>query len=170
MKVLVISASKHGSTEEIGQAIADELRTPSATVDVKRVAEPVQLDEYDGIVLGSAVYMGKWLPEAMAFVEANQRILFEKPLWLFSSGPLGDPPKGSLDEHETVKLVAETAALDHKIFTGSLDPEELGFKERLVVKMVKGPTGDFRNWEDIRAWAGLINDTLTARTDSSPTA
>jgi len=163
MKILVISASKHGSTEEIGQAIADELRTRSVAVDVKLISESVQLDSYDGIVLGSAVYMGRWLPEAMSFVEANQRVLFEKPLWLFSSGPLGDPPKGSLDEHETLKVVSETAALDHKVFTGSLDPEDLGFKERLVVKMVKGPTGDFRNWEEIRTWAGQICDALTAR-------
>ena len=163
MRALVISASRHGSTHGIADAIATELRAHEIDVDLKKIGEPVSLDGYDAMVLGSAVYIGHWLPEAMRFVEDNLTQLSDRKVFLFSSGPLGDGnAKSAIDEHLVTKLVAETGAEEHRIFAGALQPSELGLKEKLVTKVVHAPTGDFRNWEEIREWARGIARTLVA--------
>ena len=89
MTVLVAAASKHESTMGIAEAIAAELRTMGYDVDVARIDDSLRVDRYAAVILGSAVYMGKWLPDATEFVARNERTLREKPVWLFSSGPLG---------------------------------------------------------------------------------
>ena len=163
MRALVITASRHGSTHGIADAIAGELRAQEIEVDQKMIGDPVSLDEYDVIVLGSAVYIGHWMPEAMRFLEDKRIQLRDRIVFLFSSGPLGNgDAKGAIDEHLVTKLMAETGARDHRIFAGSLQPSELGLKEKLVTKVVHAPTGDFRDWEEIREWARGIAQTLVA--------
>lgn len=162
MKALVVVASRHGSTEEIAGAIAEELRTANLDVDLREAGEVAAIDAYDAVVLGSAVYMGNWLPEAWAFVERHEAKLASVPIWLFSSGPIGaEDPKPHGDPHALPELIEATHARGHQIFAGKLDPHSLGLSERLVTKMVRAPAGDFRAWQDIRAWAREIAAALT---------
>jgi menaquinone-dependent protoporphyrinogen oxidase len=162
MKVLVTVASRHGATDEIGARIAACLRAHGhETVNV--VPEDVaELQPYDAVVLGSAVYMGRWLPPAADFADRHMVALRDRPLWLFSSGPLGDPPVPAGDPPEIASLVARLGAREHRTFAGELQEGVLGFKERVIVRMVKAPYGDFRDWAAIDGWADAIADALVA--------
>ena len=163
MNILVAVASRHGSTREIAEAIADELRKSGHAIDVRNAAEVGDAEMYDAVIIGSAVYMGNWLPEASHFVDRNQKSLAAVPVWLFSSGPVGreDPqPKG--DPIHLDKLMEAAQARGHRIFVGKLDKSSLGRGERLIAKMVRAPEGDFRDWEAIHGWTREIVTALQA--------
>jgi menaquinone-dependent protoporphyrinogen oxidase len=166
--VLVAVASKHGGTRGIGEAVADELRAMRIDAELLDFDEVPDPGRYDAVVLGSAVYMGRWLPEARRFAGLNLAALRAVPVWLFSSGPLGDPPIPPGDPTELDCLAAELGARAHRTFAGRLDPGDLGLGERLVAKAVRAPAGDFREWEAIRAWARSIGAAL--RPDVVPAA
>jgi menaquinone-dependent protoporphyrinogen oxidase len=157
MTVLVAYSSKHGSTEGIAQAIADRLRELGEPVEVGSVDEIGDLGEFRAIVLGSAVYAGSWMKEAVEFVHRSAEALAERPVWLFSSGPLGTDVE---DEEEQPRQLGEMRGIigpiDHHTFFGALDRNALGFAERMIVKAVKAPDGDFRDWDAIRDWADSI--------------
>jgi len=160
MSVLVVAASKHGSTREIAESIAEQLRTRGLEVDC---AEPdeASVGGHEAVVVGSAVYAGSWMRSARQFVEQHSDALAQMPVWLFSSGPLDDPDVEALPEKKVADLSEKTKALGHHVFAGKLDREDLSRAERLVVKAVKAPDGDFRDWDDVRTWADQIADTLT---------
>ena len=162
MNILIAVASKHGSTREIAQALAEELHVSGLTAEVREAGEITDLDGYDAAIVGSAVYTGNWLPDARRLIEREHARLATMPVWLFSSGPLGaDPsPRGDLNGLE--ELLTTTGAREHVIFTGKLDPQDLGLAERLVARVVHAPMGDFRDWAAIRAWARAIGATLAA--------
>lgn len=157
MTVLVVYASKHGSTEGIAQAIADRLRELGEPVEVGSVDEIRNVGEFRAVVLGSAVYAGSWMKEAVEFVHRFAEVLAERPVWLFSSGPLGTDVE---DEEEQPRQLEEMGGIigptDHRMFFGALDRSKLGFGERMIVKAVKAPEGDFRDWAAIRGWADGI--------------
>lgn len=161
MKILTAYASRHGSTAEIAEAIAAELRNAGHEVELAEAAGVASLAGYDAVIAGSAVYIGKWLPEAASFVEQFKEQLATMPVWLFSSGPLGDEtPHPPGDPEGIPELVAELDARGHQVFVGKLDKGSLGMGERLITRMVKAPEGDFRDWEAIGAWARTIAASL----------
>ena len=90
-RILVACATRHGSTAEIAAEIADVLRrnVPGAVVDLREAAKAGEVAGYDAAVIGSAVYMGRWLPTARDLVEGHREVLSAMPVWLFSSGPSG---------------------------------------------------------------------------------
>ncbi len=110
MQVLVAAASKHGSTSEMAEVIAAELTQAGLTVEVKPLEAVTELSGYDAVVLGSGVYVGRWLPQAAEFVRAHAASLGELPVWLFSSGPLGSPEPMPKGEPEEVGQLAELIA------------------------------------------------------------
>jgi menaquinone-dependent protoporphyrinogen oxidase len=170
MRVLVTVASKHGSTREIADTIAEELRNAAIETDVYSVNAVRDLNEYDAVVFGSAIYMGNWLPEARQFAQRHLVTLAHMPLWLFSSGPLGaDDPQPPADLHQLAAVLETVAVRDHRVFVGKLAPTELGLGERLAAKVVQAPAGDFRDWAAIRGWAQEIAAALCpADTLASP--
>jgi menaquinone-dependent protoporphyrinogen oxidase len=132
VRVLVGAASRHGSTAEVAVRIAEAMRTAlpgDAVVEIRPAVEVGDLAPYDAVVLGSAVYMGRWLDDARA---AAQRIAARPPcpVWLFSSGPIGSPPKPDEDPAEVAALVAATSSREHRLFAGRLDRDRLGLAER----------------------------------------
>ena len=162
-KVLVASASTHGSTDEIAQAIGEVLRTHGLSVDVRRMEDVDTVFPYDAYVLGSAVYMGGWLRSANHFLAEHGELISTRPTWLFSSGPVGRPPHDvaaeSFDAHELVGL---TRARDHRQFGGKLDKAHLSLPERVATGLLRVPGGDYRQWDAITAWATAIGRALTA--------
>ena len=157
MKVLVTAASKHGSTYQIAETICKVLREAQLDAELKDAGSVVTLAGYDAVVLGSAVYAGNWLPDAKAFAERHQAALAKLPVWVFSSGPLGAENPQPRDDVQ--KLAAPLGAIrprDHRVFVGKLDPHDLGLSERLIAKAVHAPSGDFRDWPAIKAWAQTI--------------
>lgn len=111
MRVLVVTASKHGATAEIGQAIAGELVARGVDASARSSDDEVPPDGYDAVVLGSAVYAGRWLPAAKAFVERFGAVLRGRPVYLFSSGPVGDPPTPEEEPVDAAPMVEAGRAL-----------------------------------------------------------
>ena len=161
MKILVTVASKHGATEEIGETIAGVLRDAGLAVQTRPPDDVVALDDFDAVILGSAVYAGRWVESARRFSERHHAELRIKPVWLFSSGPIGEPLAPLEESADGVRLARDLDARDHTTFAGRIDPDALGWVERTITRMVKAPDGDFRDWEAIRAWGDEIASSLT---------
>jgi menaquinone-dependent protoporphyrinogen oxidase len=161
MKVLISVASRHGATLEIAEVIRNELIASSIDVDVIAPERVTDVSNYDAIVIGSSVYAGRWLAPARELIDRQLAQLLEKPVWLFSSGPLGSPPKPSQPPVDALELAHRTNALDHQMFEGRIDRELLGFGERAVARVVGAPSGDFRPWYAIAEWARRIAASAT---------
>ena len=162
VKVLVAAASRHGATWEIAEAIGKALARNGLEVETRNVEEVSTLEGVDAVVLGSAVYIGKWLPEARTFAEQHATELEARPTWLFSSGPIGDPPAPApADAVHVDDLAAQTRAREHRVFSGKVDRHRLGVGERMIVRAVRAAEGDYRDWREIEAWAQTIASTLT---------
>lgn len=166
MKVLVTAASRHGTTAEIAAAIADVLRDAHLDVDVVEPEAVESLADYDAVVVGSGVYAGHWLKPAKAFVERHELALRGRPVFLFSSGPLGDPPRPVEDPADVADIDDATMAIDHRVFAGRLVEDQLGMGERVIIRMVSAPYGDFRSWDDITEWAREIARFIKADEDA----
>jgi menaquinone-dependent protoporphyrinogen oxidase len=170
MKVLVAYASRHGATRGIAERIARTLGRNGLDVTLRSVEEAGAVDTYDAFVIGSAAYMGRWLNEATQFVRRNRVLLASRPVWLFSSGPVGtetvDAKGRDVVEASVPKEFAELAEAIHprerRVFFGAYDPdaEPVGLAERLGAVFMRMPAvrealpaGDFRDWPQIEAWA-----------------
>lgn len=161
MTVLVAAASRYGATAEIADAIGKGLEQAGLDVTVASVDEVHSLDGYDAVVLGSAVYAGRWLKAARKFVKRNREALSATRVWLFSSGPIGDPPTPDGEEAVDVSGIIEAIGPEeHRVFAGKLDKEQLTFGERAIVVAVRSPEGDFRDWDDVATWAPKIATVL----------
>jgi menaquinone-dependent protoporphyrinogen oxidase len=86
-----------------------------------------------------------------------------RPVWLFSSGPIGDPPQPEEDPVDVASIMEKTAARDHLLFAGKIDRKKLNFGERAIVSALKAPEGDFRDWDEIRDRALAIAGELKTR-------
>lgn len=168
MKVLVCAASKHGATAEIAGRIAGTLTQAGLEVDVADPAAVTRLDGYDAVVLGSAVYAGRWLAPARSFVATWAEQLASLPVWLFSSGPVGDPPLPREEPKEAAGVAARIGARQHKVFAGMIDKTSLGVAERVIVRALRAPEGDFRDWADIDTWAIQIASSLAPVSQRDP--
>jgi menaquinone-dependent protoporphyrinogen oxidase len=161
MAVLVAYASKHGSTQGIAERIAEKLRQLGKEAEARPMNAIEDPESYEAFVIGSAVYYGSWLKEATEWVHRNQAVLAERPVWLFSAGPLGVEVK---DTEQQPKEIAEFQQAirprGEHIFFGALDHSKLSFPERMIVKAVRAPEGDFRDWEAIESWAASIAQDL----------
>jgi len=154
MRVLVTHASRHGSTAEVADRIARALIAGGVQANAQPVNHVGDIAGYDGVVIGSSVYFGRWTRDAVAFVERNRTGLAGCHVWLFSVGPLGDQPR--TDPADVAEFAMSLNAVGHHLFTGALDLHRLSFPERVIVKGVKAPIGDFRDWDEIDASAATI--------------
>lgn len=166
MRVLVTVASKHGASTEIAAVIGDVLMARGLEVSKLEPDAVQSVEGYDAVIVGSGIYAGRWLDPAKRFVERNRELFASRPVWLFSSGPIGDPPKPAGDPADVAAMLEATHARGHRVFSGRLDKGGLSFPEKLIVKAVGAADGDYRAWDEIRAWADEIARELTgARMD-----
>ena len=157
MSILVAYASKHGSTQGIAERIAEQLRQLGKQAEARPVEAVEDPGSYEALVIGSAVYYGSWLKEATEWVHRNRAVLAKLPVWLFSSGPLGTEVQDAEQQPKEMAEFRETIApRDQRVFFGALNPSRLSFAERMMVKAVRAPAGDFRDWEAVEAWAASI--------------
>ena len=176
LRVLVTAASKHGSTADIAVALATALSDSAAGRAAGLVAVSVPVEQgpdptpYDAIVLGSAVYVGRWLEPAREYASEHVAHLRHRPVWLFSSGPVGEPSVPPVEPHDAAPLLQLTGALGHRVFPGRLEKSRLSFGERAMVTAMRAPVGDFRDWDAVRSWADEIAAELVARTTAQPIA
>jgi menaquinone-dependent protoporphyrinogen oxidase len=177
LRVLVVVASKHGATADIAAALALALADSAASraVGLGAVSVPVEQRpdpaSYDAVVLGSAVYVGRWLEPARHYVAEHVAALRGRPVWLFSSGPIGEPPFPADEPHDAGPLAQSIGARGHRVFPGRLDKSRLTLGERAMVTAMRAPIGDFRDWDAVRAWgdeiAAEVVRLITARVAAS---
>jgi menaquinone-dependent protoporphyrinogen oxidase len=170
MKIVVVYASRYGSTKGIAEFIAEKLRQCRIEAEIRSADSAPDPGQYDALVIGSAVYMGHWMEGAVKYVRANSAVLNGRPVWLFSSGPLvlGPDISSVQDPQLEPKEISEFRDLihprDHHIFFGALDPSKLGLAQRMLRTLPAArailPEGDFRDWNDIEAWAIRIVESL----------
>jgi menaquinone-dependent protoporphyrinogen oxidase len=170
MRILVAYATRHGATAGIAARIAQTLRGRGLQAEARPVGEATDIDGYDAFVVGSASYMGRWLQEASRFVREHRGILAARPVWLFSSGPVGTETvdaKGRdvLEASRPAEFGEFAAGLhprDERVFFGAYDPNDrpVGLVEtlgswftRMAAIREALPAGDFRDWAAIDAWA-----------------
>ncbi len=160
MRILVSAASKHGATAEIAAAIGDVLGGAGHEVVVSDPDDVVDVASFDALVLGSAVYAGRWQKSARRLVERVQADIGTRPVWLFSSGPIGNPPLPTTEAVDVESISTATRARDHRIFAGRLELSKLTFSERAIIAALRAEFGDFRDWGEIERWATGIGASL----------
>ncbi|MFI6645976.1 flavodoxin domain-containing protein [Streptomyces sp. NPDC050504] len=155
-RVLVAYGSKNGSTAEIAQAVAETLNEEGVTATARPAALVGDLDGYDAVVIGGALYTGRWHREARRFLRRHRSALSRLPVWLFSSGPL-DASATARDipaVRGVLRTAAHLGARGHVTFGGRLEQGAEGRVAHMILKSGKG--GDFRDFPQIAAWARNI--------------
>jgi menaquinone-dependent protoporphyrinogen oxidase len=168
MSILIAYASKHGATAQIAERIAECLTAAGHEASARPVQEAGELDRYEAFVIGSATYAFHWRKNAVEFVRQNKDVLASRPVWLFSSGPLGTSEQDAkgrdlrtvTEPREITEVTAAVRPRSHRVFFGALDPAKLTFAERSIRKLPAAraglPEGDFRDWAEIEDWANGI--------------
>jgi menaquinone-dependent protoporphyrinogen oxidase len=160
-QVLVSAASGHGSTTEIARVIGQTLVSHDIEVDIVPPEDVDFLDDYDAVILGSAVYAGHWLATARDFAVRFRDPLAARSVWMFSSGPVGDR-SGDLalpmkeDPADVTRIRQAIRVRGHRTFAGKLDPHALNVAQRASVLVSHRTGGDFRDWAAITQWADSI--------------
>lgn len=175
--VLVVYSSRYGGTQGIARRVAGRLRAAGLAVDLRPARSACSPDGYDAVVVGSAVYHGSWMHEAVRYVRRHHRGLAERPVWLFSSGPLGADPEDNLGrdkaEHSEPEQMYEyrhwLRPRGERLFFGSLRRSSLRRADRVLSRLAAARNawdeveGDFRDWDAVDAWADDIAAELTLR-------
>ena len=160
-RILVVYASKYGATEGIAERIAEKLTASGCEVQVRPAKATGDLAAYDAFVIGSAAYMGSWRKEARDFVRRNRGFLATRPVWLFSSGPLGTATRdaqgrdvlATSEPREFAEFREAIGPRDLRVFFGAADIGSFKGIDRLFGRMFNSVEGDFRDWAAIEAWA-----------------
>ena len=174
MKLLTGYASEHGSTREIAERIAARISSHGHAVDVRAMSGAQSLDDYDAVVLGSAVHNQKWLPQATGFVHRNLDALAARPVWLFSVGMPGAlrGPWQRLAMREEPMVIADfrdaVRPRDHRLFSGVVHRDDLPLAGRLVFRAMGCHYGDYRDWAQIDGWSDRVAAQLTAESEGTP--
>ncbi len=159
MLILVTYGSKRGGTQGLADMVGDGLSAEGFTVEVAPAGALWRVDQYDAVVVGGALYAGRWHKDARRFVKQYAHDLAERPTYLFSSGPLDS----SAGEHEippvkgVKSLMRKVGARGHITFGGRLQPDAAGFP---ASAMAKTRAGDWRDPARVRTWTHQIAEEL----------
>lgn len=156
-KILVVYGTKTGCTGGIAEKIAETLAASGATVDVRPAGDKPDPSGYDAVVVGSGIRAGSWHTSVKEWVAANAETLKSRPTAFFTAclTMASNPEKADEVRAYTDPLIAETGIepVDLGLFAGMNVPKAFSLPERLIMKMMKAPEGDFRDYEAVAAWA-----------------
>jgi menaquinone-dependent protoporphyrinogen oxidase len=159
MNILLVYGTKHGSTREVAEAIAETLGREGHECDVLPASAEVDLSGYDGVIVGGSLYIGRWHPDAVRFLERNRRELTSIPFAVFAMGPLTLKETDVAGSHAQLgKALAKFGELTPSataIFGGAVDPKKLRFP------LSRMPASDARDWDAVAAWAQEVAATFT---------
>jgi menaquinone-dependent protoporphyrinogen oxidase len=165
VSILVTYATRYGSTREVAEAVASELRGKGARVDIQPAKKVDRLDGFDAVVIGAPFYIGSWLKDINAFLKKHQNALGTRRVAVFALGPLNaeelDGTRPQLDQQLAKFPWLQPVAVE--MFLGKLDPAKLHFPDNLLAilpasPLYKKPAVDHRDWDAIRTWAGGLAD------------
>ncbi|MFF6995518.1 flavodoxin domain-containing protein [Streptomyces sp. NPDC008313] len=159
-KVLVAYGTTNGSTERIAEEVAGVLRTEGLTAEALAARSVTDLDPYDAVLVGGALYAGRWHRDARRFVRRHRAALIGRPVWFFSSGPL-DATASERDIPPVPGVKRAMATLDvndHVTFGGCLSDGAKGRMARMILRSGKG--GDFRDFAAVKSWATEVAEQI----------
>jgi menaquinone-dependent protoporphyrinogen oxidase len=172
-RILVAYASREGSTAQIAEAIAETLREAGAEVDARPVKEVHDLGGYDALVLGSAVRIGKVLPEAVRFARRQRSALEALPVTYFvgCDRMREDTPQNRRASLAAVRsLQSITEPLSVGLFAGKRDLHNPHPVLRWLLARINVIEGDWRDWSQIRTWATELAGKLGLTAPPAPDA
>ena len=167
-KVLVAYASRCGTTGGVAEAIGKVLCDRGAVVDVRLVGNVNDLSPYHAIIVGSAIRMGKWLPEAAGFVKNNQDTLNRLPIAYFvvcltmKDNTAENRSKVLAYLDPVRKEARKIQPVATGLFPGAMNFNKLSFVHKTILKAKGASEGDYRDWLAIKAWATDVAPTLLA--------
>lgn len=167
-RVLVTYASRYGSTKEIAEMIGRTLEEQGYAVDYMNVMDVSDVSAYAAVVVGSPIYMGKWLVEAVDFVKKFRNDLIRRPLAVFAVGysmkeesdMIRKSARASMTE---VLMYVEPQA--EGLFAGKFAVEGMSEADLQLMKMAGAVPGDARDWNVIAGWARALPSILFTVTD-----
>jgi menaquinone-dependent protoporphyrinogen oxidase len=152
--LLVAYGSKHGSTQEVAEAIARRLGTSGLEAEVRPAAELEDLTPYEGVVLGGALYFGRWHKDAAHFLAKHRQELATNPPAVFALGPKNADTQGLAESRAQLdKALAKLPEVEPRavaVFGGVVDPANLRFP------LSRLPASDARDWGAIDKWADEV--------------
>ncbi len=157
-RVLIVYASRAGSTAEVAKTIGQTLKESGVSVDTLSTADVHKPEEYNAVIVGSAIRMGKWLPEAVDFINKHRDRLAKVPIAYFvvCNTMKDDTPE---NRNKTLAYLDPVRAkfpdvqpVDIGLFGGVIDFKKLSFVERSMLKMKGVTEGDSRDWTAIKKW------------------
>jgi menaquinone-dependent protoporphyrinogen oxidase len=161
--VLIVYASKRGSTEQVARRIGEVLRAQGLSTAIEPAKEIKELDGFRAVVVGGSIYMGHWHKEAGDFLHRYHAALSELPFAVFALGPGKDTPE---DFAQSRKQLDHALVKEHDldprvvaVFGGVIDPERLRFPFNRMRK------ADLRDWPAIHAWAAALPQELALAGD-----
>ena len=170
MRILVAHASRMGSTAEIAQRVADQLSEAGNDVDVSPCADAADAGGYAAVIVGSALYLGRWEKSALSYLKVHAAQLRERPTWLFQSGPCGagSDVRTTGTPRAVTRLTKLIGVAPPVTFGGRLERSRA--RTRVSRWMASGTyAGDFRDWEQVGAWTAEILARLEAARPAVPT-
>lgn len=165
-KILVAYASWAGSTRNIAEGIGQALRDGTTQVDVLPARAVTDISPYRAVVLGTPVHAGKVHPEVLAFLGAHNEALGKVPVAYFvvcltmKDDTEANRRTTTAYLNPLYRKAPQVQPVGVGLFAGALHYREIPFLLRLILKAMKAPEGDYRNWDVIRAWATSIRPAL----------
>lgn len=161
MKVLVTASGRYGSTLEIAESIGRTLADHGHDVDVVPAPDVEDVSDYEAVVMGGAIYAGQWLRDGRELIKRVGEQLTTTPLWVFSSGPVGDdmeaaPPPLMAD------VIDPLRPHDHAVFGGRLERHQLYIGDKAIAQSLGAEDGDYRDWDAITRWAERVASEIDA--------
>jgi menaquinone-dependent protoporphyrinogen oxidase len=167
--ILISYATKHGSTQEVAEAIAAALREAGRQVDVRPAADVRDMAGYGAVILGAPLYMARWHKDARRFLKRHRDALAALPIAIFALGPLQtrEEKPGDYDtaRRQLERALAKLPGIEPtavEVFGGACAPAELGFPFNRM------PAADVRDWEAISLWAREVDRLLVAVDEDEP--
>lgn len=171
--IVVVYATRYGSTREVAEAIGAVLRENGAQVDVRPVNEIADLDDYSAVVLGAPFYIGSMLKDAMRFLERHRAALTRMPVAIFALGPVRASDDMAEARGQLDGMLAKLGWLKPvaaEMFVGAC-PARLRLVDKLVTLPPASPlhgvgARDDRDWDAIRAWAASMRTGVLTQVSS----
>ena len=173
MSALVVFGTRYGSTAKIAEEIGAVLSDEGFKVRVVNAAKDTisDISEFDVVIVGSGIKMGKWTKETLNFLKKFEADLSQKKVALFvSCGYSREPDKvDEARENFLIKVADRYPSIKPVslgLFGGVFSFDKYGFAERLVFRGIKKELEkqgietkkpyDFRDWETIREWTRSV--------------
>ena len=163
--VFVTYATRYGSTQEVAEAVAAELRNLGLPTEIQPMNKVRTLDRYSAVVLGAPIYIGRLHKDARHFLEQHNKALKVKPVALFALGPTSNREEDWRNVRtQFQQILAQLPWLNPvaaELFGGKFDPTALRFPDSLLTLFPASPIrnmppSDIRDWPAIRTWANSL--------------